>query len=106
MKFHTILLASMIFISSQALCKTRDECLAELYPNTNLATGVGIGTAAGGAVGVAACAGFLGAAFLDFGLSYAACVGTVTLVGTVGGTATAEVVNNSEKKKCLKYPDK
>lgn len=98
----TIILLS---VSRPASSETRDECYRRIGKNTNLAFGGGGGGVVGTAVGVSACTGFLGAAFLDWGLSYATCVATVAVAGTVAGTATAESYNNDKERECDELAD-
>ena len=91
-----------ISINSYSFAETRAECEDKMMPSSTLAKGAGLGTVAGTATGAAACSMFLGAVFVDFGLSYAACLATVTAVGTVAGTTIAETRNIEERKRCRK----
>src|ERR1700761_6742701 len=76
-------LAVSLMLSSALVCsavhaETQQECELSLRPQTRMAAGTGLGGAAGGLggaiAGAAACTGFLGAAFFDFGISYATCL--------------------------------
>jgi hypothetical protein len=94
------LVGSFVLINSSTFAETRRECELQLRPQTKIATGAGIGTVGGGIVGAAACSGFLGLVFIDAGLSYGTCLATVTLGGTVLGTAASENSNANDRARC------
>ncbi len=104
MKAKKIVLIAVLIgglcVQSSAFAETREECVRRIGKLTKMSIGAGAGTVTGGVVGAAACTAFLGAIFVDLGLSYGLCVATVTLAGTVTGTAIAESHNNAQESEC------
>lgn len=100
------LIAVILILSTSvsAWAETREECMRKVGKHTNLAIGAGAVGTAGGAAGAVACSGFLAAVIFDLGISYAACVAAAITVGTIVGTAAAEVHNNSKESECDKLP--
>jgi len=99
-----VLCLLMVSTSISAWAETREECMRNIGKHTNLAVGMGTGGVTGGAVGMAACSGFLATVIFDWGVSYATCVAAATAVGSIAGTALAESHNNTKEAECDKLP--
>ena len=99
---------SVQLLAAPSQAETRRQCELALREQTRTATTSGLAGATGGlggaVVAASACAGFLGVALLDLGLSFGACVTAVTAFGTaagaIAGTAIAEEQNKRDLQRC------
>jgi hypothetical protein len=87
-------------VNASTSAETKEECYRRIGKHTNLALGGGTGTFVGGIAGAAVCSAFLGAVFVDLGLSYGTCIAAITLGGTVLCAAAAEQHNNTKEDEC------
>lgn len=105
-KTLAITTALIFMMASSVQAETRAECERGSMKHAPLAIGGAAGTVGGTLVGAKACLGALGWFFVDWGLSYAACVTAVTLIGGAVGAAAGEAAVIAKSNQCAKLPDK